>query len=355
MKICIVSDAWHPQINGVVRTLESIRTALCAMGHRVEILGPDRFCCVACPTYPEIRLAIAPTRRLTGLLEQLDPDAIHIATEGPLGLAARRYCLERDAAFTTAYHTNFPDYFALRSGLPAQWFYAGMRRFHRPSSGVMVSTAGLRRRLETLGFERLRIVPRGVDTETFRPRPAPARRYPRPVHLCVGRIAPEKNLEAFLDLELPGTKLIIGDGPARGALEKRYPEAVFTGALTGEALAEAYAQGDVFVFPSRTDTFGLVLLEALASGVPVAGFPVAGPRDVIGADGRGTAPWMRARVGCLDMDLATAISRALDCRGADCRAYAEHYSWQACAQAFLRALACQAPSRYGAASKAVVG
>jgi len=355
VNIAIVSDAWHPQVNGVVRALSAIRAALSQMGHAVDVLSPDQFPTMACPSYPEIALAIAPKRRLARMLERADPDAIHIATEGPLGLAARRYCLERGAAFTTAYHTNFPEYIAVRSGLPAAWFHAGLRRFHRPSSGVIVSTETLRRRLEALGFSNLRVVPRGVDTQTFRPRGRDGTQYARPVHLYVGRIALEKNLEAFLGLDLPGTKLVVGDGPARPRLEKRYPDTVFSGTLTGEKLARAYAQADVFVFPSRTDTFGLVLLEALASGVPVAGFPVQGPLDVIGADGRGTTPRMQAPVGCLDTDLATAISRALDCRSAVCRAYAEHYSWQACARTFLHALAYRPALHYGSVLRAVAG
>jgi glycosyltransferase involved in cell wall biosynthesis len=326
MRILLVTDAWAPQVNGVVRTLQRVRQECLALGHRLEVVSPDQFRTVPCPSYPEIRLALRPGRQIAARLEGFRPDCIHIATEGPLGLAARRQCLRRGLPFTTSYHTRFPEYLAARWPVPLQLGYAWMRWFHRPSAGVMVATGTLRRELEAAGFINLKDWSRGVDTELFRPDRPPALELPRPVHLYVGRIAVEKNLEAFLDLPIGrGSKLVVGEGPQLARLRARYPEVRFTGAKFGLELARHYVCGDVFVFPSRTDTFGLVLLEALASGVPVAAYPVPGPVDVIGESG----------TGALDPDLGRAVERALQIPKQRCRAYASGFAWRRCAGQFV--------------------
>jgi glycosyltransferase involved in cell wall biosynthesis len=331
VRIAIVTDAWFPQVNGVVRTLETIGQEMVAMGHDVTVIGPDRFRTFPCPTYPEIRLAVLPSRRLARMLREAEPDAIHIATEGPLGVAARRFCLRRGLPFTTAYHTRFPEYVRARLMFPVAWTYALMRRFHAPSAGVMVSTESIRADLDWRGFRNIRTWTRGVDLELFRPRlPGPTtedRR--RPIWLCVGRVAIEKNIEAFLALDLPGEKWVVGDGPLLAKLEKRHPGVRFCGHQEGEDLAALYRMADVFVFPSRTDTFGLVLLEALASGLPVAAYPVPGPRDVVGI----------APVGVLDEDLRTAALAALDIDATACRQHAARYSWRRTAEIFVANLA----------------
>lgn len=329
MRIAIVSDAWKPQVNGVVRTLDTVRREVSALGHEVEMIGPDRFRTIPCPTYPEIPLAILPGRRMRRLLEGFRPDAIHIATEGPLGMAARRYCLRRGLPFTTAYHTRFPEYIRARFRFPVSWSYAILRRFHRPSRGVMVATRSIRRELEARGFRNIRDWSRGVDLALFRPRDVPPLEGERPILLFVGRVAVEKNIAAFLELDVPGTKYVVGDGPQRASLAQRYPAARFLGARFGEALAATYAAADVFVFPSRTDTFGLVMLEAMACGLPVAAYPVPGPLDVVADE----------RVGALDPDLATAVRLAQTRSRADCRAHAEQFSWSNCARQFLGNLA----------------
>jgi len=329
MRIVIVSDAWFPQVNGVVRTLSTVRDTLLAQGHAVEVISPDRFRTVPCPTYPEIRLAVWPWGGVRRTIEAFGPDAIHIATEGPLGLAARRYCVRRGLPFTTAFHTKFPEYVQARFRVPASWGYAAMRRFHRRSSGVMVATASLRRALEARGFVNIRTWTRGVDVELFRPGPKDTLGLRRPIWMFVGRVAVEKNIEAFLALDVPGTKVVVGDGPMRETLIRRYPDTHFAGAKFGEELAAHVAAADVFVFPSRTDTFGLVLLEALASGVPVAAYPVTGPLDVIGGTG----------VGVLDEDLGRAARAALEIPPERCRQFALGYSWAACARMFLDNLA----------------
>ncbi len=327
MRILIVSDAWIPQVNGVVRTLEATRDELLRRGHLVEIIGPAHFRSLPMPGYPEIRLALARWHRLARLIDAFRPDAIHLATEGPLGWAARRFCLARGFDFTTAFHTQFPDYVRLRAGVPLSWTFALLCRFHRPAAAVMVATESVRQRLAARGFQNLVHWGRGVDVERFRP--AGARPVnPAPVHLCVSRLAVEKNLDAFLATPTGGPKIVVGDGPLRAALAARYPDVTFTGALSGDDLVAAYRMADVFVFPSRTDTFGLVLLEALACGTPVAAFPVAGPRDVIGD----------APVGCLDEDLGRAIEQALRIPREACRAFALRHSWAACTDQFLRHL-----------------
>jgi glycosyltransferase involved in cell wall biosynthesis len=325
LRILIVTDAWFPQINGVVRTLDTVRKELTAEGHVIEVIAPDRFRTIPTPTYPEIPLALFPARKMRRLIDEFAPEAIHIATEGPLGWAARSYCLRRKLPFTTSFHTKFPEYIHARWRIPIRWGYAMMRRFHAPSSGVMVATASLAETLRQYKFTALKRWTRGVDTALFRPRPKRHFDGARPVFLFTGRVAVEKNIEAFLKLDLPGQKVVIGDGPLLAELKSRYPDAVYTGYKRGEELAEHMASADVFVFPSLTDTFGLVLLEALASGVPVAAFPVTGPIDVA-AD---------PKLGCLDWDLAKAAREALGKRPEDCRAYAETFSWRACAELFL--------------------
>lgn len=324
LHVAIVSDAWHPQVNGVVRTLATTGDELRALGHRVSFVTPEHFRTIPCPSYPEIRLALFPERKVARMLDAAAPCAIHIATEGPLGHAARRYCLRRGLPFTTAYHTKFPEYVRARSRIPLAWSYALMRWFHGPSSGVMVATASLRRELEAHGFENIRDWTRGVDVDLFRPQPS-ILDLPRPILMYVGWVAVEKNIAAFLALDHPGTKVVVGDGPQRAELQRTFPDAVFVGSRQGEALAAHYASADVFVFPSRTDTFGLVLIEAMACVVPVAAYPVPGPLDVVGDSG----------AGALDEDLGRAVVRALRIDRNAARAHALNFTWRRCAEAFL--------------------
>lgn len=298
---------------------------LAKLGIDVDVIAPDRFATLPCPSYPEIRLALTWGDQMGRSIEAAAPDCIHIATEGPLGLAARRWCLRRGFPFTTAYHTRFPEYLSARAPVPLTWGYAWMRRFHGPSSGVMVATPTLLHELEGHGLRNLRQWTRGVDTALFRPRVKTLLDLPRPIYLYVGRTAVEKNIGAFLDMDVQGTKLVVGDGPQRASLEARYPKAIFVGMQRGEALARYYAASDVFVFPSRTDTFGLVQLEALASGLPVAAYPVAGPLDVIGDSG----------AGVLSEDLAWAARQALRIAPQRCRDHACRFSWEACARSFI--------------------
>jgi glycosyltransferase involved in cell wall biosynthesis len=328
VKIALVSDAWRPQVNGVVRTTTALICELTRAGHVVAAITPDLFPTVPCPFYPEIRLAIGARKRAAQHLDGFSPDAIHIATEGPLGLAARRYCIDRAIPFTTAYCTRFPEYLAARFGFPAAVSYGLLRRFHAAASGVMVATESIRSELAGRGFNKLRRWTRGVDTNHFRPAEKSYFQLPRPIFLTVGRVALEKNLLAFLDLDLPGSKIVVGDGPQLATLRRRYPQVHFAGFQDETALVRYYAAADVFVFPSRTDTFGLVMLEALASGVPVAAFPVAGPLDVIGDSG----------VGCLDEDLKQAALRALDISPVACRDYALAFTWARCAELFVQNL-----------------
>lgn len=327
-RILIVSDAWRPQINGVVRTLEAIGAALPRLGAELSFVTPDLFRNFPMPGYPEIRLAFAGSRRLAEMIRERAPDYIHLATEGPLGFAARRACMHNGWRFTTAYHTRFPEYVASRAPIPESAVYAIMRRFHKFAEGTLVATSALERDLRRRGFAALMPWSRGVDTQLFHPRENLPRPFPGPLFLYVGRLAVEKNIDAFLTLELPGTKIVVGDGPDRKRLEAAYPQAKFLGALEGEKLAEVYASADVFVFPSRTDTFGLVLLEALASGLPVAAYPVMGPADVIGESG----------CGALDEDLRVAALRALEIPRERCIAHARRFGWEASALQFLEAV-----------------
>ncbi len=326
-RILIVSDAWTPQVNGVVRTLSNIAEEIRAMGKVIEIIGPDRFNTIPCPSYPEIRLAIFPGRKLARLIDAFAPDALHIATEGPLGLAAQKYARRHGIAFTTAFHTRFAEYLAARTKIPTRITYAWLRRFHGKGSGVMVATQSLRDELAGRGFANVRAWSRGVDLDAFHPDPKENWNLPHPIFVYVGRVAVEKNLRAFLDLKLPGSKLVVGDGPQRKTLQREYPDTTFAGARFGDALSAAYAGADVFVFPSKTDTFGLVVLEALAAGLPVAAYNVTGPKDILGESD--------LPVGALNDNLQQAALDALKVDRTACRPHAETYSWTACAQRFL--------------------
>lgn len=330
MRIAIVTDAWSPQVNGVVRTLETTKAELARMGHNVSVVSPDLFRSLPCPTYPEIRLAAARAGAIARRIEQAEPDAIHIATEGPLGLAARRWCVARALPFTTAYHTQFPQYLARRTHLPPSLFWRYIRWFHQPAEAVLVATPTLARELRAHGLARTRLWSRGVDLACFHPdggaHPLLAR-LPRPIQLYAGRVAVEKNIEAFLRSDVAGSKVVVGDGPALARLKKAFPTSLFTGALFGEQLASAYRAADVFVFPSRSDTFGLVMIEALACGTPVAAFPVPGPADILSET-----------VGAMRADLGEAIRSALARDRNACAAYGARFNWPASARQFQNAL-----------------
>lgn len=325
MRILIATDAWRPQINGVVRSLEHLAAEAPALGADITFLTPDAFRTVPLPTYGEIRLALAMPAGVRRFVAACRPDYVHIATEGPVGMAVRRLCMAERRPFTTSYHTRFPEYLKARLPVPLRLSYACLRRFHNAGAGIMVSSPSLECELAGRGFQRLMHWSRGVDAHLFRPRETRVLDLPQPVFLFVGRVAVEKNVEAFLKLELPGSKVVVGDGPARADLQNAYPHVRFLGALTGEALAAVYASADVFVFPSLTDTFGIVLLEALAAGLPIAAFPVMGPLDVLGRSG----------CGVLDADLATAAIAALAIPRARCREYALSFSWTESARQFL--------------------
>jgi glycosyltransferase involved in cell wall biosynthesis len=325
VRLVLVTDAWLPQTNGVVRTLSVTATLLQRSGHAVEVIGPRGFRSVPCPTYPEVRLAWRPYRRLAGQLETLDPDSVHIATEGPLGLAARRWCLLSGRSFTTSYHTQFPEYVRARLPVPLGLSYAHLRRFHGAAAHTLVATPSMLRALEARGFGNLELWSRGVDTGLFRPGPKEFLDLPRPIWLYFGRVAVEKGIEDFLGLDLPGTRLVVGDGPALASCRRLFPDAVYVGYKFGAELASHIAAADVFVFPSRTDTFGLVLLEAMACGVPVAAYPVTGPVDVV-ADGV---------TGVLGHDLRAAALAALKLDPQACRDHALRYTWEAATRQFL--------------------
>lgn len=329
MRVVVATDAWHPQTNGVVRTLSTTVECMRADGLDVHVISPDRFRTVPCPTYPEIRLSLLAGRAVARQLAQLEPTAVHIATEGPIGLAARRWCIQTGHEFTTAYHTQFPEYIRARAPVPLSVSYAFMRWFHGAARRTLVATPSMRRQLESRGFGNIATWSRGVDSDLFRPRDKSFLLLPRPIWLYLGRVAVEKGIEDFLRLDLAGTKLVVGDGPARQSLAVAFPEAVFIGYKHGEDLARHVAASDVFVFPSRTDTFGLVLLEAMACGLPVAAYPVTGPIDVV----------RNGVTGILSEDLRSAALAALQLNPADCRAHALGYSWVACTRQFVSALA----------------
>ena len=324
MRILIATDAWHPQVNGVVHSLEAMAKAARLQGAQIDFLTPQYFATLPMPSYPEIRLALISAGLACRHIDRLGPDHIHIATEGPIGLAMRRACLRRGQVFTTSYHTRYPEYISARWPVPESWAYGWLRRFHNAGSGIMVATDSIARELDKRNFARLLRWSRGVDHNMFRPREA-ALDLPGPVFLYAGRVAVEKNIEAFLALDLPGSKVVVGDGPARSHLQAKYPDAHFTGVKTSAELAQLYNGADVFVFPSRTDTFGIVLLEAMASGLPVAAFPVPGPLDVVGDSG----------AGVLDQDLRAACLRALQIPRAAAIAQARKFTWEASARQFL--------------------
>lgn len=335
MRILIATDAWHPQVNGVVRTLTSLARSAASLGAEIRFLTPEGFPSMAVPTYPGLRVAWPNRREIARRIDAASPDAIHIATEGPVGWAVRAYCRRRKLAFTTSYTTRFPEYIAVRSIIPAWLSYAVLRHFHAAAAMTMVATSSLRQELGAKGFRKLGSWTRGVDTSLFRPDDPAELDLPRPIFMTVGRVAVEKNLEAFLALNLPGSMVVIGDGPQRAELELRYPKARFLGEKTGSDLTSHLAAADVFVFPSLTDTFGVVQLEALACGTPVAAFPVTGPLDVI-AD---------HPIGVLDADLRRACIGALSLSREACRSFALERSWENSARQFIGNLSALQPSR----------
>ncbi|HLH95080.1 MAG TPA: glycosyltransferase family 1 protein [Xanthobacteraceae bacterium] len=325
MRVLIATDAWHPQVNGVVRTLTSLARAALNLGVTVEFLNPEGFASVPVPTYPGLRMALPSPIGIARRIKQINPDAIHIATEGPIGHMVRRYCIHRGLPFTTSYTTRFPEYISARLSIPEAWSYAVLRHFHAAAAVTMVSTPSLMAEFTKRGFKNLGMWTRGVDTELFSPAHRIVLDYPRPIFISVGRIAAEKNLEAFLSLDLPGTKVVIGQGPEEPALKRRFPDAKFLGLLPDAALAAHLAAADVFVFPSRTDTFGVVQLEALACGVPIAAYPVTGPRDVIAGN----------PIGVINEDLRTACLEALKVSRTACRDFALTRSWDNSARQFI--------------------
>lgn len=329
MQIVLATDAWLPQVNGVTTTLGRCVEVIRQRGHRVEVVSPDRFRTVPCPRYPEIRLALAAGRPVARILDGVAPDAVHVATEGPLGLAARRWCRRRGMPYTTSFHTRFPEYLKVYAGLPKSVGYRLLRWFHGPASRTLVPTRAVQVDLERRGFRHVVRWTRGVDATLFRPRDERFFDLERPIFLYAGRVAAEKNVEAFLDIELPGSKVVVGDGPLRARLEHRHPEVHFAGFRFGDDLARHYAGADVFVFPSRTDTFGIVMLEANASGLPVAAYPVTGPVDVV----------RQGVTGVLDEDLRAACLAALGLDRSACVAHARNQSWERCADMLLENLA----------------
>src|ERR1700690_1412996 len=335
MRILIATDAWHPQVNGVVRTLTSLARSASALGAEVSFLTPDGFPSLGVPTYPGLRVAWPNRREIAARVEAVAPEAIHIATEGPIGWAVRAYCIRHKLAFTTSYTTRFPEYVEVRTGIPASVGYAVLRHFHAAASMTMVATDSLRAELGQRGFRKLGFWTRGVDTDLFNPAQPAELDLPRPIFMTVGRVAVEKNLEAFLALDLPGSKVVIGDGPQKAELERRYPNVKFLGEKKGADLTAHLAAADAFVFPSLTDTFGVVQLEALACGTPVAAFPVTGPIDVIAAH----------PIGALDRDLRAACLRALNMSREACRNFALERSWENSARQFIGNLSALQPTR----------
>ena len=345
MRILVATDAWHPQVNGVVRTLTSLARSAATLGADIGFLTPEGFPSLGVPTYPGLRMALPNRREIARRIEQAAPDALHIATEGPIGWAVRGYCRRRKLAFTTSYTTRFPEYVSVRTGLPLSVGYAVLRQFHSAASMTMVATDSLRQELAARGFRKLGFWTRGVDTNLFHPNAPASLDLPRPIFMTMGRVAVEKNLDAFLSLDLPGTKVVVGDGPQKAALQAKYPKAVFLGEKKGEDLTAHLAAADVFVFPSLTDTFGVVQLEALACGTPVAAFPVTGPKDVV-AD---------HPIGALDNDLRSACLRALSMSRETCRNFALERSWENSARQFIGNLTALQPSRSLAPVRRVAG
>lgn len=329
LRVVIATDAWKPQLNGVVRTLDTLGRILTNFGNEVLYITPNEFKSVPLPSYPEIRLSLMPNRKVAKIINEFKPDAIHIATEGPIGRAARRFCKRRRYPFTTSFHTRFAEYANERWKLPTKWGYAVLKDFHKDGETMMVATPGLVEELKERGFLDMKLWARGVDLEQFTPGDrALLDHHERPVFLYVGRLAVEKSIEDFLQADLPGTKVIVGDGPQKAELEEKYKDAVFTGPKYGDELTQYYQASDVFVFPSRTDTFGLVNVEALACGVPVAAYPVRGPLEIL--DG---AP---AGCGSMDEDLTTACLNAYENRDPEaCRQWAENFSWEAASRQFI--------------------
>jgi glycosyltransferase involved in cell wall biosynthesis len=329
MKIALITDAWAPQVNGVVRTLETLYQHIEKLGHEISVFHPGMFITIPCPSYPEIKLAPFSYRSLKKKLDKFKPDCIHISTEGPLGYYSYRYCRKNNYPYTTAFHTQFPEYIHQRIHLPTSWTYSVLKKFHNNSSGTLVATESVRKLLQEKGFEKIKRWTRGIDMEAFHPHPDHVLNFPQPIQLYVGRVAVEKNLDAFLTLDTVGTKVIVGDGPALANLKDKYPQVHFLGKKMGEELTKIYSSADVFVFPSLTDTFGLVMLEALACGTPVAAFPIQGPIDVI----------TNQKAGCLDQDLKKAIETALKLNPQDCINHASSFSWENCGELFLNNLA----------------
>ncbi|GAB6051425.1 glycosyltransferase family 1 protein [Magnetospira thiophila] len=335
MRLLIATDAWHPQPNGVVRVLDTLIARLTAQGHRIQVVSPDQFATIPCPTYAEIPLALSPGRKVGEILDSFRPDAIHIATEGPLGWATRSHCLKRQLPFTTAYHTKFPQYIRARTGLPLNLLYKAVHHFHGRARHVLAPSPSVYRELTAQGFANVAHWSHGVDTARFSPRDRDIFAHlPRPIFLYVGRVTVDKNLPAFLDLDLPGSKVVVGSGPLRNRLKRLYPKTLFHIAQGDDELSRCYSAGDVFVFPSRTDTYGLVMLEAMACGVPVAAYPVAGPLDVFEADGPGDYAH-----GCLNEDLGLAARQALGKSAQACQAHARNHSWDHAIDQFLGYLA----------------
>ena len=328
MRIMIVTDAWEPQVNGVVRTLKQTRHELEKLGHEIQMITPLEFKTVPCPTYPDIALSLFPKKKVVERMQSFNPDAIHIATEGPLGIAARSYAIKNKLPFSTAYHTRFPEYVKARTGIPLALTYKFLRWFHDPSLAVMAPTEVVKKDLEAYGFTNVVLWTRGVDLDIFKMQDAKVLNTAHPIFLYVGRVAVEKNIEAFLELKLPGSKWVVGDGPALAGLKAKYPEVSYLGVLQQEELAKVYGSADVFVFPSKTDTFGLVLLEAMACGLPVAAYPVTGPVDVSG----------NSQSGAMNEDLRQACLDALNIPREVARKHAEKFSWAVASQQFLNHL-----------------
>ncbi len=328
MKIMIITDAWEPQVNGVVRTLKQTRKELILMGHEVDMITPLEFKTFPCPTYPDISLSILPAKKVSQRIRAFKPDAIHISTEGPLGLAARSFALKNKIPYSTAYHTRFPEYVYARIRVPLSWTYRFLRWFHGPSCAVMAPTPAIVAELQKNKFTNVVLWSRGVDLERFQYQPSTCINTPKPIFLCVGRVAVEKNIEAFLSLDLPGSKVVIGDGPSLSLLKDKYPNATYLGAKDQVDLPPYYSSADVFVFPSKTDTFGLVILEAMACGLPVAAFPVPGPIDVIGSSDSGV----------LKEDLREACLEALKIPKEAAIAHAKLYSWRLASEQFAKYL-----------------